>query len=169
LKQPGKGYGIFRIPIGGEIAVINLLGRVFMGTNSNCPFEAADRIVNEVKNRTNIIFVDIHAEATSEKIAMGRFLDGRVTAVFGTHTHVETADNQIFSGGTAYQTDLGMVGGVDSILGRDIDNVLHKFTTGMPQRFNVVEKNIKLCGAVVEFDPKSGKSTSIEQITRFHV
>ncbi|MEA2013466.1 MAG: TIGR00282 family metallophosphoesterase [Verrucomicrobiota bacterium] len=165
-SQPGLGYNIYPLPIGGKIAVINLLGQVFMGKQTNSPFEAADVIVKKVSQQTNIIFVDFHAEATSEKIAMGRFLDGRVTAVFGTHTHVETADEKILKKGTAYQTDLGMVGAVDSVLGRDVEAVIHRFLTGMPAKFSVIEKGIKLCASIVDFDIKSGRAKSIQRIVR---
>jgi metallophosphoesterase (TIGR00282 family) len=168
LEQPGRGYGIFKVPIGGNICVISLLGRVFMGLQSNCPFAAADRILKEVEGRTNTIIVDFHAEATSEKIAMGRFLDGRVTAVFGTHTHVPTADEQIFPGETAYITDVGMVGGASSILGRAIPPVVQRFSTGMPARFTVVEDEIVLHGAVVTFDQTTGRASAIERLRREH-
>ncbi|MHC4841892.1 MAG: TIGR00282 family metallophosphoesterase [Planctomycetota bacterium] len=162
--QPGKGYGIFNIPIGGQIAVINVLGRVFMNTRSDCPFAAVDRIIEEVSRRTPIIVVDIHAEATSEKIAMGRYLAGRVTAVWGTHTHVQTADERILDGGTAYITDLGMVGSSESVLGRDLKAVMHNFSTGLPARFHVVEHDIVVHGVVIEFDQQTGKALSIERI-----
>jgi len=164
--QPGRGYVVMNIPAGGQAAVINLAGRVFMGAPSDCPFAAADRIVTEVSKRTKTIFVDFHAEATSEKIAMGRYLEGRVTAVWGTHTHVQTADDRVLPEGTAYLTDIGMVGAEDSVLGRSIEAVLHRFTTGMPQRFTVVDEGVLLCGAVVEFDPATGKALSIQRIQR---
>ena len=168
-SQPGCGYGIFSIPIGGKICVMSLLGRVFMGLHSNCPFAAADKIIKEVSGRVNAIVVDFHAEATSEKIAMGRFLDGRATVVFGTHTHVPTADEQVFPGGTAYITDVGMVGAAESILGRDVKAVVHRFSTGMPARFTVVEDGIELHGIVVTFDAETGKASAIERVKRAYV
>jgi metallophosphoesterase (TIGR00282 family) len=164
--QPGRGYGIFEAPNGRRVAVISLLGRTFVNTNSDCPFEAADRILKEIAEQTPIILVDFHAEATSEKIALGRYLDGRVTAVLGTHTHVPTADEQIFPGGTAFQCDLGMVGARESILGRAIPPILQRFSTGMPARFTVVEKGIRLQGAVVTCDPQTGRATHIERVVR---
>lgn len=164
--QPGRGYGVYNIPIGGQVAVINVVGRVFVSQQSDCPFHAVERILEELRGKTPIIFVDIHAEATSEKIALARFLAGKVTAVFGTHTHVATADEQVLAGGTAYISDLGMVGARDSILGRDIQAVVSRFYTGMPSRFLVVDKGIELRGAVVEFDRESGRATSIERVTR---
>ena len=166
--QPGVGYGVFPIPLGGEAIVINLLLRVFMKMSSDCPFAAVDRILAEVGKRTPIVFVDVHGEATSEKIAMGRYLDGRATAVFGTHTHVETADEQVFPKGTAYITDVGMVGARESILGREIGAVLTKFTTGMHARFTVVEHGVTLHGAVVEFDRETGRASAITRVARPH-
>ena len=163
---PGKGHGIYTLSSGIKIGVINLLGRVFMAQASDCPFQCVERILEEIHKETDLIFVDFHAEATSEKIAMGRFLDGRVTCVFGTHTHVQTADNQVFTNGTAYLTDLGMVGSKNSILGRKIAPVVQKFATGIPKYFEVEKKNIELRGAVVEVEPSTGKAISIELIQR---
>ena len=165
--QPGRGYGVFTCSSGGgQIGVVSLLGRTFVGTLSNCPFEAARRVVAELRQHTPVIVVDFHAEATSEKIAMGRFLDGQVSAVLGTHTHVETADETIFPNGTAYQTDVGMVGAEASILGRAIEPVLHRFVTGMPARFTVVEKGIVLHGTVIDIDPQTGKAQAITRVRR---
>ena len=164
--QPGKGYNIFRVPAAGEVAVINLLGRVFMKETASCPFMEVERIINSLPSTIKCIFVDFHAEATSEKLAMGRFLDGKVTAVLGTHTHVQTADAKILPGGTAYLTDLGMVGGNESVLGREIKDVLYKFTTGMPNRLEVVEKGmIRLDGAVISYDLKTGRAKKIIPIS----
>ena len=165
-SQPGRGYGVFETDDGLKVAVLNLIGRTFIAMQSNCPFEAADKAIAELKKETNIIFVDFHAEATSEKIAMGRYLDGRVSAVIGTHTHVATADQQLFAHGTAFQCDAGMVGARDSILGRDIQPVLQRFSTGMPARFTVCEENIRLCGTVVTINETTGKATSIERVVR---
>ena len=165
-SQPGRGYAVFETDGGLKVGVLNLIGRTFIATQSNCPFETADKAVEELRKETNIIFVDFHAEATSEKIAMGRYLDGRVSAVIGTHTHVATADQQIFARGTAFQCDAGMVGARDSILGRDIQPVLQRFSTGMPARFTVCEQNIRLCGTVVTIDESTGKAKSIERVLR---
>jgi len=164
--QPGRGYGVFRIPAGGQVAVINLIGRVFMKETGLCPFGEVQRILDSLPSTVKCIIVDFHAEATSEKLAMGRFLDGKVTAVLGTHTHVQTADSEVYSGGTAYITDVGMVGADSSVLGREIDDVLYKFTTGMPNRLNVVEQGIiRLDGAVVSFDVSTGRATKIEAVS----
>lgn len=164
--QPGKGYDIFMSKSGLKVGVINLLGQVFITTSSNTPFQAALAIVEEMKKETDIIFVDFHAEATSEKIAMGFLLDGKVSCVFGTHTHVPTADATILPNGTAYITDIGMVGSRNSVIGRKVSAVLKRFTTGIPVHFDVVNSEIRLSGAIVEIDEKTGKALSIEQISR---
>lgn len=164
--QPGRGYGIFELPGGVKVGVVNLLGRTFMKTPVDSPFTEARSLINRLREETPIVFVDFHAEATSEKIAMGRFLDGWVTAVLGTHTHVATADEQIFPGGTAFQCDVGMVGSRESILGRAVEPVVSTFSTGMPSRFTVVEKGIRLHATVVGLDPDTGKARSITRVTR---
>jgi len=164
--QPGRGYGVFASRNGHKVGVVCLLGRTFMNSQADCPFAAATRIVDELRAETPVVIVDIHAEATSEKIALGRHLDGRVTAVLGTHTHVPTADEQIFAGGTAFQCDVGMVGARESVLGRAVEPVVHRFSTGMPARFTVVEKGIRLHGTVVEADPETGRALSIERVVR---
>jgi len=156
-NQPGRGYGLFPLPDGGRIGVMCLLGRTFMNGFSDCPFQAADRIVAQLEPSTRMVVVDIHAEATSEKTALARFLDGRVSAVLGTHTHVPTADEQILPGGTAFQCDVGMVGSRDSILGRAIQPVVQRFATGMPARFVVEDKRIRLHGTIVDIDPETGR------------
>jgi hypothetical protein len=162
--QPGRGWGVFQNPAGGEVAVINLLGKVFMRESAYCPFETVERILNdELPARVKTILVDFHAEATSEKIAMAHFLDGRVTAVLGTHTHVRTADARILAGGTAALSDAGMCGADSSVLGREVESVLKKFRTGMPVRLPVVEKgNVRVDGAVVTYDPATGRASAIE-------
>ncbi len=165
-RQPGRGYGVFTAADGTRIGVLNLMGRVFVGPPSGCPFTAAETAVEALRRETNLILVDFHAEATSEKIAMGRFLDGKVTAVFGTHTHVATADSTIFPGGTAFQCDAGMVGARESILGRDIAPVLTRFTTGMPTRFTVCDKGVSLHGIVLTADTETGKALAIERVVR---
>ena len=164
--QPGKGWGLFKAAGGTTVGVVNLLGRTFIGMPANDPFATAEQAVDELKRHTPVILVDFHAEATSEKIAMGRFLDGKVSAVFGTHTHVPTADTQIFPGGTAFQCDAGMVGSRESILGRDIDPVLTRFTTGMPTRFTVNETALTLQGILVTVDEATGHATNVERISR---
>jgi len=162
--QPGlPGYGVFEGTTGGGVdyAVINLMGRVFMnGTND--PFNAADELVKGV--RAKVILVDFHAEATSEKVAMGWHLDGRVTAVLGTHTHVPTADERVLPGGTAYQTDVGMSGPYDSVIGVEKDMVLHRFRTGMPGKFEAAKGNAKMCGALIGCDAQTGRASSIQRI-----
>lgn len=164
-NQPGVGVKIFQNPIGGDYAVIALQGQVFMRECAFNPFNVVDKIINELPVRIKTIFVDFHAEATSEKRAMGYFLEGRATAVFGTHTHIQTADEQVLSGGTAIIADVGMVGGDRSVLGREVDAVLRKFTTGLPGRFPVVENNIRLDAVIVTYDYMSGRASNIERIS----
>ncbi len=159
----GRGYGIFRTASGLAVGVMNLVGRVYMNP-AECPFRTADAAVAEMSAETPIIIVDMHAEATSEKVAMGWYLDGRVTAVVGTHTHIPTADERVLPGGTAYITDLGMTGPYDSVLGRQTDKVLHRFTTGMYAPFDVASGDVRLCGAIIEADPETGRASSIERL-----
>jgi len=163
--QPGRGYAVFDAPGGLKVGVVCLLGRTFMMSSADCPFAAADRIVKELREQTPVTLIDMHAEATSEKIAMGRYLDGRVSAVLGTHTHVPTADQQIFPHGTAFQCDVGMVGSRESILGRDIQPVLQRFTTGMPARFTVNNREIRLHGTVVTV-ADDGRARGIQRVLR---
>jgi metallophosphoesterase (TIGR00282 family) len=163
--QPGRGYGLFPVAGGGSVGVVCLLGRVFMNGVADCPFQAADRTVEELRAATPFVIVDFHAEATSEKTALARFLDGRVSAVLGTHTHVPTADATVLPGGTAFQCDVGMVGARESILGRDIGAVVHRFSTGMPARFKVVDKGIRLHATVVSLDAQ-GRATAVQPLTR---
>jgi len=157
------GYGVFEgVTEGGvNYAVINLMGRVFMnGTND--PFHAANALLADIKAR--VILVDFHAEATSEKVAMGWHLDGRVTAVLGTHTHIPTADERVLPGGTAYQTDVGMSGPYDSVIGVEKDMVLHRFLTGMPGKFEAAKGNPKMCAALIECDAATGRAQRIQRI-----
>jgi len=166
--QPGRGWRVCRTPDGISIAVICLLGRTFMASLANSPFEAADRILEELGSETKQIkhiVVDFHAEATSEKTALARRLDGRVSAVLGTHTHVPTADETVLPGGTAFQCDVGMVGARESILGRAVEPVVRRFTTGMPHRFTVVDAGIRLHATVVDLDA-NGRATGIERVAR---
>lgn len=165
--QPGKGYGIFRNPAGGEVAVIALMGKVFMRESAYCPFETAEKIIDSLPSTVKTIIVDFHAEASSEKLAMGRFLDGKVTAVFGTHTHVQTADAKVLPGGTAVISDTGMCGAEYSILGREVPAVLRKFRSGMATRLPVVENGkIRVDGVCVTFDQNTGKASNIVQFSR---
>ncbi len=146
-----------------SLAVINLQGRVFM-QSLDCPFKGALREIDGLPRSVPVIIVDIHAEATSEKQALGWYLDGRVSAVIGTHTHVQTADERILPGGTAYLTDAGMTGAFDSVLGVRKEAALERFLTGLPNKFDVAKGNIRLQGAVVEVDERSGRSSSIIRI-----
>ena len=155
---PGRGWCMVVTPIA-RFAVVNLQGRVFMQP-ADCPFKAADRVLSEIP-RDVAVLVDFHAEATSEKISMGHYLDGRVAAVAGTHTHVQTSDATLLPKGTAYITDLGMTGPYISSIGRDLAPVTRKFVTGMPSRFEVAGGPCVLEGAVVEIDAASGKAFSI--------
>ena len=160
---PGRGSTVLKIRDLPPIAVMNAQGRTFMPPLEN-PFLLAMDEAKWLRQHTNIIFVDFHAEATSEKIAFARMLDGQVSAVVGTHTHVQTADEQIFPGGTAYLTDAGFTGPHESVLGREIQPVLHRFRTAMPQRFEVARNDIKLHGAVIEIDSATGKSLKIQRV-----
>jgi metallophosphoesterase (TIGR00282 family) len=160
---PGRGVWVGSTVAGTPVAVVNVQGRVFMPP-TDCPFKTADRIVTEIKGRASVVIVDNHAEATSEKWAMGRYLDGRVSVVVGTHTHVQTADEQILPGGTAYITDLGMTGPHDSIIGVESQLVISKFLRGMPTRFETATGDARLNGIVVEIDERSGKAVSIQRL-----
>jgi metallophosphoesterase (TIGR00282 family) len=160
---PGHGAHVFQSRTLPPIAVMNLQGRTFMPPMDN-PFLAAEAALNRLREQAKIIFVDFHAEATSEKIAFGRFVDGRVSAVVGTHTHVQTADEQILPNGTAYLSDAGFTGPHDGCLGREIEPVLKRFITGMPQRFEVARNNIKLHGAIIRVDDATGKAMSIQRV-----
>ena len=148
-----------------KVATINLMGRVFM-TPTDCPFQAAERLVESVRQETNLIFVDFHAEATSEKQAMAYHLEGKVSAVVGTHTHVQTADEHVTSGGLAYITDVGMTGAHDSVIGMDKAPSLGRFLTGMPKRFTTASEDVKLQGVVVRIDTESGHAVSITRFSR---
>ncbi len=159
----GRGAVVLKTGKGPSIGIVNLLGRVFMKP-IDCPFREAVRLVGEVSKETKIIIVDLHAEATSEKIAMGWYLDGKVSAVVGTHTHVQTADEAILPGGTAYMTDLGMTGSYKSVLGRKIENVLKAIVTQMPAKFEVADEDVRACGAVITIDTETGKSEGIDRV-----
>jgi metallophosphoesterase (TIGR00282 family) len=164
-EAPGSGHTIVKAEDGTEVGVINVQGRTFMSP-TDCPFRAAKRSLKDLSERVRVIIVDMHAEATSDKIAMGRFLDGRVTAVLGTHTHVQTADEQIFPGGTAYITDVGMVGPYESVLGRRVESVVSFFSTQLPTRFEVASEDVRMGGALVEADPATGRALAIERVMK---
>ena len=162
---PGNGSMVFLKGGLPPIAVLNVQGRTFMQPPLENPFLLAAAEVNRLREQTKIIFVDFHAEATSEKIAFGRFLDGKVSAVVGTHTHVQTADEQIFRGGTAYLTDAGFTGPHEGVLGRDMEPVIKKFVTVTPQKFDLAVNRVMLHGAVIEIDNSSGKATKIQRVS----
>ncbi len=160
---PGRDYAIVQSRSGISVAVISLMGRVFMNP-VDCPYTAAERILAKIPNEVKIRFVDFHAEATSDKQLMGRFLDGRVSAVLGTHTHVPTADECILPKGTAFQCDVGMTGPHESILGRRIERVLEKTLTFLPTHFEVATGDVRLNGAIVDIDRTTGKATAIKRL-----
>jgi metallophosphoesterase (TIGR00282 family) len=155
---PGRGYLCF-----GETVVVNLVGRVFMG-HYDCPFRSMDSLLEELNPRPNTIIVDFHAEATAEKIALGWYLDGRVSAVVGTHTHVGTIDTRVLPKGTAFVSDIGMVGAADSVIGDDIDSVIHRFLTMLPHRLSVGKGNTKFNSVMLEIDDTTGKAMNIHRI-----
>ena len=159
----GQGYGLYETAGGIPVAVINLEGRVFM-KNLDCPFLSADQILDKIRDQAKIILVDFHAEATSEKQALGYYLAGRVSAVVGTHTHVQTADEKILSGGTGYLTDVGMSGAQDAIIGNQKDAALQRFLTQMPVKLEVAKKDPLLCAVLLTLDEESGRCTSIQRL-----
>ena len=158
---PGYGYYQGELPSGQPFAVVNIQGRVFMNTHED-PFRTMDAMLKELTAK--VIIVDIHAEATSEKVAMGWYLDGRVTAVLGTHTHVPTADTRVLPGGTAYQTDVGMSGPYDSIIGVEKELVLQRFLTGMPGKFEPAKGDPRMCAVLIECDGATGRATSAQRL-----
>lgn len=161
----GRGSGVFTTKKGAKVGVLHLLGVTFMQPYP-CPFRTAEAELERLRPETNVIIVDFHAEATSEKVAMGWFLDGRVSAVLGTHTHVQTADERILPGGTAYLTDCGMTGPMNSVLGMNKDIILERFLTKLPLRHQVAEGESILCGAVVTVDEETGKAVGIQRIQK---
>jgi hypothetical protein len=162
--QPGRGHTIFETPGGVKVGVIHVQGRVFMNTPADCPFQTARRLAQELRAKTPVIVVDMHCEATSEKVAMGWWMDGSASFVFGTHTHIQTADERILPQGTAYITDCGMTGPYESVIGRRVDRVLHRFTTGMPAYFEVATGDVRLCGALATVDSESGRALDIRRV-----
>jgi metallophosphoesterase (TIGR00282 family) len=163
---PGHGWTIVKSSKGVKIGVINLLGRVFMRYNVNCPFREFDSIVAEIKKETPIIVVDMHAETTSEKVAFGHYADGRASIVFGTHTHIQTADETILPKKTAYITDLGMSGPYDSVIGQNKEKIMQRFLSSMPHKFEVAQDGVRLCGVLVDVDEATGRARSITRIQR---
>lgn len=161
--NPGLGYNIYKINDNLPIAVVNLQGRTFMQT-IDCPFRSADRALANLQEKTKIIVVDFHAEATAEKITLARYLDGRVSAVIGTHTHIQTSDERIFPNGTAYISDVGMTGPYDSVLGMKYEVALKRFTLQTPHKFFPATGDVHLAGVLFEVNPNDGKSSSIEKI-----
>jgi metallophosphoesterase (TIGR00282 family) len=162
-QAPGRELAVVEAANGVSVAVISLLGRVFMRP-VDCPWTAADRVLALVPPAVKVIVVDMHAEATSDKQLMGRYLDGRVSAVLGTHTHVPTADEQVFPGGTAFQCDVGMTGPYESILGRQIAPVMETTLTFNPTQFEVATGDVRLSGSIVEVDPATGRASSIRRV-----
>jgi metallophosphoesterase (TIGR00282 family) len=161
---PGSGSVLIPTVTGEYVGVLNLAGRIFMQP-IDCPFVAAKNKVAELRQKTKIIIVDIHAEATSEKKALGWYLDGEVSAVLGTHTHVQTADEEIFPQGTAYISDAGMTGPFDSVIGINKETIIERFLTQMPNKFDVAKDDIRMQGVIMNIDPVSGKANSIERIS----
>jgi metallophosphoesterase (TIGR00282 family) len=166
-EAPGREWAIVTGVGGDGVAIFSLLGRTFMRP-VDCPFQAADRVLREIPKEIKVIVLDFHAEATGDKQLMGRYLDGRVSAVLGTHTHVATADERILPGGTAFQCDVGMTGPHDSVLGRRYDRVLETTLTFRPTPFDVAENDVRMCGALVDIDAATGKATAIRRVVVEH-
>jgi len=164
LAAPGREFAVYRTESGAGVAVVSLLGRLFMRLQSNCPYAAVDRVLASIPPDVKIVVIDMHAEATSEKIAMGWHLDGRVSTVFGTHTHVPTADETMLPHGTAYITDIGMTGPYDSVIGRDRRRVVGTFISGVPSPFDVATDDVRLCGVLVTVDSTTGRASAIKRI-----
>lgn len=162
-STPGRGSGTLEVE-GITVGILNVMGRTFMPVVDD-PFRCADSAVADLQALTKVIVVDVHAEATSEKVAMGRFLDGRVSVIYGTHTHVQTADEHVMPGGTAYISDVGMTGPSEGVIGMEQAAVLERFFTGLSERFNVQKSGPKqFCAAVVRIDPETGKAAEIKRI-----
>ncbi len=160
---PGQGSIVHTLRNGRKVAVLNVMGRVFMNS-LDCPFRTTKAEIERVSEETKIIIVDFHAEATSEKVAFGYFMDGRASAVIGTHTHVQTADEKILANGTAYITDVGMTGPAHSVIGIEVSQIIQRFLTGMPARFETAPGEGILSGVVIEIDADTGKSTAIQRL-----
>jgi metallophosphoesterase (TIGR00282 family) len=164
-ENPGRGCMVAKTRSGEEFAVLNLQGRVFMPTTDD-PFRVADAELAKLSKDVKVIFVDMHGEATSEKVAMGWYLDGRVSAVIGTHTHIPTADEMILPGGTAYQTDAGMTGPFMSVIGVMKEDVIHRFLTQIPVKFESASQDVRLNGTLIDVDSSTGRARSIQRIHR---
>lgn len=160
---PGEGWIVLETKKG-KVGVVNVLGRTFMNAVVDDPFRRLHETILQVRQETSVIFVDVHAETTSEKIALARYVDGRVSAVVGTHTHVQTGDERIFPGGTAFLCDAGMCGPRDSVLGREVEAVLHKFITGLPSRLHIAKGDVQVSGCVVSVDEETGHAISIRRV-----
>lgn len=163
-EAPGREFTVFDTEAGPRVGVMSVMGRLFMKPVLDCPFRAADRVLSKVSPDVKIIVCDVHAEATSEKVAMGWHLDGRVSLVVGTHTHIPTSDERILPGGSGYITDLGMTGPYDSVLGRDKQRVLQAMITGVPTRFEVADGQAFVSGVVAEVDSDTGRCVHIERV-----
>lgn len=161
---PGRAFAVHETSFGAKVGVVSLLGRLFMKPPTDCPFAAVDRVLKQVPPDVRVVVVDMHAEATSEKIAMGWYVDGRVSVLFGTHTHVQTADECVLPGGTAYITDVGMTGPYDSVLGRRKDRVIRSLVTSVPVPFDVAEDDPRLSGIVARVESTTGKAVHIERV-----
>jgi hypothetical protein len=160
----GRTHTVVTTNSGVSVGVFTVLGRIYMNFPADDPFAAAERILGELPEQVKVCVCEVHAEASSEKVAMGHWLDGRCSIIFGTHTHIPTADARILPGGSAYITDLGMCGPYDSVLGRRKDRVVKHMTTSMPQMFDIATGDVRLCGALAEIDPETGRALSIERI-----
>jgi hypothetical protein len=169
LGTPGSGVYIGETKQGVQFAVMNFIGRVFMTPNADCPFRTAEQIVNELPESVKVRLVDFHAEATSEKCAMGWFLDGRVSAVVGTHSHIPTADERILPDGTAYITDVGLTGSYNGVIGMNKDDVIYRFTRVPGKRAGHAEGNVWICAVVIDVDEENGKARNIERLKLTHV
>jgi hypothetical protein len=164
INAAGRPYTIVATNAGVQVGVFCLLGRIYMNTPCDDPFAAADRVLDQSPRGVRVWVCDMHAEATSEKIAMGHWLDGRCSVIVGTHTHIPTADARVLPGGSAFICDMGMCGPYDSVLGRRKDRVLKHMTTNMPQHFEIATGDVRLCGALAEIDPETGAAISMERI-----
>ncbi|MFO0839390.1 MAG: TIGR00282 family metallophosphoesterase [Phycisphaerae bacterium] len=162
----GRPFTIVQARNGVPVGVISLLGQTYMNVRADCPFHTVDRVLAGMPSDVRVVLVDMHAETTSEKIAMGWYLDGRVSAVVGTHTHVQTADERVLPGGTAFITDVGMTGPHDSVLGRDKQRVISSLVSGMPHPYDVAQDDIRLSGAVIDVDPSTGRASAIERVSQ---
>lgn len=163
-ETPGKGWGVIETKGGVKVAIINIVGNLYMDRPADSPFRAVNSLIEMIRGKSDLIIVDMHAETTSEKKAMGWHVDGRVQACLGTHTHVQTADEEVLPGGCAYITDLGMTGPHDSVIGMNKEIVIKRFLTGMPVKFDIGKSDVRFCGAIIEIDEKKKRAVSIRRI-----